>query len=63
MFIAMNRFKVLIGKEAEFETAWKNRDAQLAELPGFESFHLLRGATSEEEGYALFFPYSLAHAG
>jgi len=54
MFIAMNRFKVLIGNEAEFETVWKNRDSQLAELPGFESFNLLRGATNEEEGYTLY---------
>ena len=54
MFIAMNRFKVISGKEAEFEDVWRNRDSKLAELPGFESFHLLRGATNENEGYTLY---------
>ncbi|MBQ0707413.1 MULTISPECIES: antibiotic biosynthesis monooxygenase [unclassified Ochrobactrum] len=54
MFIAMNRFKVRVGSEADFETVWKNRDSRLSELPGFESFHLLRGATNEEEGYTLY---------
>ena len=54
MFIAMNRFKVIVGNKAEFETVWRNRDSQLAELPGFESFNLLRGATNEEEGYTLY---------
>lgn len=54
MFIAMNRFKVIIGNEAEFETVWRSRDSQLSELPGFESFNLLRGATNEAEGYTLY---------
>ena len=54
MFIAMNRFKVIVGNEAEFETVWRNRDSQLAELPGLERFNLLRGATNEEEGYTLY---------
>ena len=54
MFIAMNRFKVRVGSEADFETVWKNRDSKLSELPGFESFHLLRGATNDEEGYTLY---------
>ncbi len=49
MFIAMNRFKVRIGSETDFETVWKNRDSQLSDVPGFESFHLLRGATNEDE--------------
>lgn len=40
MFIAMNRFKVRVGSEADFETVWKNRDSKLSELPGFESFTL-----------------------
>ncbi|MFC0246618.1 antibiotic biosynthesis monooxygenase family protein [Falsochrobactrum ovis] len=54
MFIAMNRFKVNIGKETEFEALWRNRDSKLSELPGFESFHLLRGETNEKEGYTLY---------
>lgn len=43
MFIAMNRFKVLPGAEQEVEQVWLNRDSQLATVPGFVEFHLLRG--------------------
>lgn len=59
MFVAMNRFKVRTGSEAEFEAIWKNRDSQLSELPGFESFHMLRGATNEEEGYTLYASHTI----
>jgi len=43
MFIAMNRFKVTLGKEGEFENVWRQRESRLNEVPGFKSFHLLRG--------------------
>jgi len=43
MFIAMNRFKVTLGKEGEFESVWRQRESRLNEVPGFKSFHLLRG--------------------
>ena len=48
MFIAMNRFKVLKGSEADFETVWKNRDSHLSEVPGFVEFRLLRGPEAED---------------
>ena len=48
MFIAMNRFKVLVGQEEEFERVWKTRDSFLGDVPGFLGFHLLRGATQKE---------------
>ncbi|CAN5243576.1 antibiotic biosynthesis monooxygenase [soil metagenome] len=48
MFIAMNRFQVLAGEEPNFETMWKSRDSYLDEVPGFVSFHLLRGATTDD---------------
>ena len=48
MFIAMNRFKVLKGAEADFEAVWKTRDSQLAQVPGFVEFRLLRGAEAED---------------
>ena len=48
MFVAMNRFKVLPGSEAEFEEVWRSRDSRLREVPGFVEFHLLRGPTSED---------------
>ncbi len=54
MYIAMNRFKVAVGSEAEFESIWRNRDSSLPEVPGFVEFRLLRSKTNEEEGYTLF---------
>ena len=54
MYIAMNRFKVQKGSEEAFENLWKNRDSSLAEMKGFEQFHLLRGPVNEAEGYTLF---------
>lgn len=48
MFIAMNRFRIKKGKEAEFERIWAERDSQLSGVPGFVEFHLLRGADGED---------------
>lgn len=48
MFIAMNRFQVARGRESEFEEVWRARDTQLASVPGFRSFHLLRGPEAED---------------
>lgn len=47
MYIAMNRFRVNAGFEEGFERMWRERDSYLAEVPGFRSFHLLRGTTKE----------------
>lgn len=54
MYIAMNRFKVVIGLESDFETVWRDRDSRLSEVPGFVEFRLLRGKANMEEGYTLF---------
>jgi len=48
MFIAMNRFKVARGQEVEFEEVWRARDSRLDTVPGFQTFHLLRGPEAEE---------------
>jgi heme-degrading monooxygenase HmoA len=48
MFLAMNRFKVKLGSEADFETVWRERDSHLRTVPGFKSFHLLRGPTKDD---------------
>ena len=48
MFIAMNRFSVAPGAEADFEQVWLNRDVHLKTVPGFESFHLLRGPVRDD---------------
>jgi heme-degrading monooxygenase HmoA len=48
MFIAMNRFKIIPGQEAAFEEVWLSRDTHLKDVPGFQTFHLLRGPSNEE---------------
>jgi heme-degrading monooxygenase HmoA len=48
MYIAMNRFRIALGKEQEFIDIWKNRDTHLQEVPGFKTFTLLQGASDEQ---------------
>ena len=48
MFIAMNRFKIVLGKEKEFEDVWRNRDTHLKDVPGFKEFNLVKGDTNNE---------------
>lgn len=43
MFIAINRFAVTLGREADFESAWKSRVSYLSTVPGFIRFSLLKG--------------------
>ena len=43
MYIAMNRFKILRGRETQFEEIWINRDTHLKSVPGFIEFHLVKG--------------------
>jgi heme-degrading monooxygenase HmoA len=49
MFIAMNRFRIALGREAEFEQIWKERETNLPDVPGFVAFHLLRGPSNEAD--------------
>ena len=48
MFIAMNRFRIAPGKEQEFVQIWRQRDTHLQEVPGFKSFNLLQGPSTDE---------------
>lgn len=48
MFIAMNRFKIVIGKEKIFENIWKNRDSHLEEVKGFKKFNLIKGKETKK---------------
>jgi heme-degrading monooxygenase HmoA len=57
MFIAMNRFKVVKGAEADFEEIWLKRDTHLKETQGFVAFHLLRGP--EREDHVLYCSHSV----
>ena len=57
MFIAMNRFQVKLGSEADFEAVWLGRETHLSKVPGFLSFQLLRGP--EQDGVHLYASHSL----
>ena len=48
MYIAMNRFKIKPGEEEAFEEVWRSRDSHLENVPGFQTFHLLRGPERED---------------
>jgi heme-degrading monooxygenase HmoA len=56
MYIAMNHFMIVLGKEVEFETIWKERDTHFIEVPGFIEFHLIKGR--EEETHTLYASHS-----
>ena len=49
MFVAMNRFRIAPGREPEFEAVWTGRNSHLEDVPGFRSFHLLRGPRTAEQ--------------
>ena len=44
----MNRFKIVLGKEQEFEKVWKNRDTHLKDVSGFQKFNLIKGESNDE---------------
>lgn len=52
MYLTMNRFKVRRDQAQAFEDLWARRDSHLKSVPGFVSFHLLKGP--EAEGHVLY---------
>ena len=44
----MNRFKIILGKENDFENVWKTRETYLDDVEGFIDFNLLRGDSTDE---------------
>ena len=56
MFMAMNRFRIAVGREDDFEASWRNRNSYLDDVQGFREFNLLRGPTSD--GATLFVSHS-----
>jgi len=40
-YIAMNRFKIAIGRESDFEDIWKNRETHLDDVKGFQKLYLV----------------------
>lgn len=57
MFIAMNRFRVRRGAEADFEAVWLNREVYLNREPGFVAFHMLKGPVSDD--HALYVSHTI----
>lgn len=57
MYIAMNRFRIALGKEDEFANIWKNRETHLEDVPGFKDFNLLQGPSGDD--YTLFASHSV----
>ncbi|MEM9420914.1 MAG: antibiotic biosynthesis monooxygenase [Pseudomonadota bacterium] len=57
MFIAMNRFKIVKGSEADFEQVWASRDSHLESVPGFKQFHLARGPVHDD--YTLYASHTI----
>ena len=48
LYIAMNHFRVAGGRAAEFEEVWRSRDSYLEAVPGFVTFHLVRGKDEDD---------------
>ena len=48
LYIAMNRFRINLGKGADFEEIWRTRDTHLKDVPGFLSFNLIKGKPTDE---------------
>ena len=57
MFVAMNRFKIVKGREEDFENVWRNRDTFLANVKGFKKFNLIKGESKED--YTLYASHSI----
>ena len=55
-YIAMNRFKIALGRENDFEEIWKNRETRLDGIKGFRNFNLIKGSSNEE--YTLYASHS-----
>ena len=53
----MNRFKIVLGKEKDFEKVWRERDTHLSDVKGFKEFHLIKGETNSE--FSLYASHSI----
>lgn len=57
MYIAMNRFRVRKDATQDFEQVWLGRETHLNGVPGFVTFHLLKGP--ERDDHVLYASHSL----
>ena len=53
----MNRFKISLGREDDFEEMWRNRETHLEGVKGFRQFNLIKGSTND--GYTLYASHSV----
>ena len=53
----MNRFKIVLGKEDQFEKVWRERDTHLKDVEGFKKFNLIKG--SKYDDHTLYASHSI----
>jgi len=53
----MNRFKISLGREDDFEEIWKTRETHLEGVNGFRQFNLIKGSSNDE--YTLYASHSV----
>jgi len=61
MYLAMNRFKIVLGKEDDFKTIWKSRETHLGGVKGFKKFNLIKGSTNKD--FSLYVSHSEWNSG
>ena len=54
MYLALSRLKVVTGKVAAFEAAWKNRKPNTHGVKGFKKFNLFIGNINKEFSIYIF---------
>ena len=60
MFIAINRFKILKGKEQVFEKIWRTRDTHLSNVKGFKQFNLIKSVDQNaDQEFTVFASHSI----
>ena len=53
----MNRFKISLGREDDFEEIWKTRETHLEGVKGFRQFNLIKGSSNDD--YTLYASHSV----
>ena len=56
-YIAMNRFKIFLGREDDFEEIWKTRETHLEGVKGFRQFNLIKSSSNDK--YTLYASHSV----
>jgi len=56
MYLAMDRFKIVLGQEDFFEVEWKSRETFLGGVKGFKKSNLIKGAVNTK--FSLYISHS-----